>query len=130
MKRHFAIVRILALPLLVLGLGPGAEDVHSLGDDLVDLASPRNLGGGSSEFVYHLQDPAVPGYFRPVRRLETDDSIIVRDLAAGRFDGFWEARLRPWDIAAASLLGAAMPPSLLATSSILLRSDGLTVELS
>jgi len=25
-------------------------------------------------------------------------------VAAGRFDGFWEDRLQPWDVAAASLL--------------------------
>jgi myo-inositol-1(or 4)-monophosphatase len=36
------------------------------------------------------------------------------DLACGRFDGFWELKLKPWDIAAGSLLvteaGGKMSP--------------------
>jgi myo-inositol-1(or 4)-monophosphatase len=31
-------------------------------------------------------------------------AIDLADLAAGRFDGFWEQRLSAWDIAAGSLL--------------------------
>lgn len=40
---------------------------------------------------------------RAVRRLGSA-ALDMCYVAAGRLDGFWEARLRPWDIAAASLL--------------------------
>jgi myo-inositol-1(or 4)-monophosphatase len=31
-------------------------------------------------------------------------AIDLADVAAGRFDGFWELRLAPWDIAAGTML--------------------------
>jgi myo-inositol-1(or 4)-monophosphatase len=40
---------------------------------------------------------------RAVRRLGSA-AIDLCYVAAGRFDGFWEQRLKPWDVAAASLL--------------------------
>ena len=40
---------------------------------------------------------------RAVRRLGSA-ALDLCYVAAGRLDGFWEHRLRPWDIAAASLL--------------------------
>lgn len=40
---------------------------------------------------------------RAVRRLGSA-ALDMCYVAAGRLDGFWESRLRPWDIAAASLL--------------------------
>jgi myo-inositol-1(or 4)-monophosphatase len=40
---------------------------------------------------------------RAVRRLGSA-ALDMAYVAAGRFDGFWEDRLKPWDVAAASLL--------------------------
>ena len=40
---------------------------------------------------------------RAVRRLGSA-ALDLCYLAAGRFDGFWEARLKPWDVAAGSLI--------------------------
>jgi myo-inositol-1(or 4)-monophosphatase len=40
---------------------------------------------------------------RAVRRLGSA-ALDLCYVAAGRLDGFWEARLKPWDTAAASLL--------------------------
>ena len=43
------------------------------------------------------------GHARAVRRLGSA-ALDLCYLAAGRFDGFWEERLHPWDIAAAALI--------------------------
>ncbi len=40
---------------------------------------------------------------RAVRRAGAA-SLDLCDLAAGRFDGFWELKLKPWDVAAGSLM--------------------------
>ncbi|HWK12274.1 MAG TPA: inositol monophosphatase family protein, partial [Vicinamibacterales bacterium] len=40
---------------------------------------------------------------RAVRRLGSA-AIDLAYVAAGRFDGFWEVRLNPWDISAGALL--------------------------
>jgi myo-inositol-1(or 4)-monophosphatase len=39
----------------------------------------------------------------PIRRLGSA-ALDLAYLAAGRFDGFWEVRLQPWDMAAGVLL--------------------------
>ncbi len=60
-------------------------DVHDTVDDLVGLFGA---------FVARA---------RAVRRLGSA-ALDLCYLAAGRFDGFWEQRLRPWDMSAASLV--------------------------
>jgi myo-inositol-1(or 4)-monophosphatase len=65
-------------------------------------------------FPYDIrQDPE--GDLRHFRRFMMKAQAIRRDgtaaldlcyTAAGRFDGFWEQKLRPWDVAAGSLLVA------------------------
>jgi myo-inositol-1(or 4)-monophosphatase len=58
----------------------------------------------------HEQGPDLVGLFgaflsraRAVRRLGSA-ALDLCYVAAGRFDGFWEQRLRPWDVAAGSLI--------------------------
>ncbi len=55
----------------------------------------------------------LPGYLREFDRLMTLTSGIRRagsaaldltDVARGRFDGFWESQLAPWDVAAGTLI--------------------------
>ncbi len=60
-------------------------DVHDQGDDIVSLFGA---------FVKRA---------RAVRRFGSA-AIDLCYVAAGRLDGFWEERLKPWDIAAATLL--------------------------
>jgi myo-inositol-1(or 4)-monophosphatase len=63
-------------------------------------------------FPYDVQEHA-DFYLRYFRQFITRSFAIRRPgsaaidlayLAAGRFDGFWELKLRPWDVAAASLM--------------------------
>jgi myo-inositol-1(or 4)-monophosphatase len=58
----------------------------------------------------HLSPDEVVGLFgkfvgkaRAVRRLGSA-ALDLCYVAAGRFDGFWEERLKPWDMAAGALL--------------------------
>jgi myo-inositol-1(or 4)-monophosphatase len=57
---------------------------------------------GSGEAVIELF-AAFVRRARAVRRLGSA-ALDLCYLAAGRFDGFWEARLKPWDVAAGSLI--------------------------
>jgi fructose-1,6-bisphosphatase/inositol monophosphatase family enzyme len=68
--------------LLVTGF---PYDVHEDADEVLGLFG---------EFVRHA---------RAVRRLGSA-ALDMAYVAAGRFDGFWEDHLHPWDVAAASLL--------------------------
>jgi len=68
--------------LLVTGF---PYDVHTQRDDLVGLFG------------------AFLGQARAVRRLGSA-AIDLCYVAAGRFDGFWEQHLKPWDVAAGALI--------------------------
>jgi myo-inositol-1(or 4)-monophosphatase len=68
--------------LLVTGF---PYDVHEDADDVLGLFG---------EFVRRA---------RAVRRLGSA-ALDMAYVAAGRFDAFWEDNLKPWDVAAASLL--------------------------
>jgi myo-inositol-1(or 4)-monophosphatase len=68
--------------LLVTGF---PYDVHNRADDLVGLFG------------------AFLGTARAVRRLGSA-ALDLCYVAAGRFDGFWEQHLKPWDVAAGALL--------------------------
>jgi len=65
-------------------------------------------------FPYDIADRG-DGPFTLFRRLVLAAQAVRRDgsaaldlcyLAAGRFDGFWEANLKPWDLAAGTLIAA------------------------
>ena len=70
-------------------------------DSLLVTGFPYDVHGDSGEIL------ALFGEFihrsRAVRRLGSA-ALDMCYVAAGRFDGFWEQRLHPWDMAAASLL--------------------------
>jgi myo-inositol-1(or 4)-monophosphatase len=68
----------------LIGTGFPFRDVHLLDEYLEQLG--RVI-------------PAVTGVRRP-----GSAAIDLADVAAGRYDGFWELRLAPWDIAAGIVL--------------------------
>ncbi|MFI5213190.1 MAG: inositol monophosphatase family protein [Gemmatimonadales bacterium] len=53
--------------------------------------------------TYHRQMEAVATGTAGIRR-PGSAALDLADVAAGRFDGFWELRLAPWDVAAGTLL--------------------------
>jgi myo-inositol-1(or 4)-monophosphatase len=81
-RLHASETRLLGDSLLVTGF---PYDVHQKVHDLVGL------------FGAYL------GRARAVRRLGSA-ALDLCYIAAGRFDGFWEQRLKPWDVAAGALI--------------------------
>ena len=86
--------RLNGIPVQVSGAENGLDamlcpgfpyDVHQTGDEVVGLFG---------DFVSSA---------RAVRRLGSA-ALDLCYVAAGRFDGFWEQRLQPWDMAAGALL--------------------------
>ena len=72
-----------------------------LSDSVIGCGVP-NLGRGNhGKFLVELRH--VMGEVAGVRRLGSA-SLDLAYVAAGRFDGFWETGLSPWDIAAGILL--------------------------
>lgn len=53
--------------------------------------------------TYHRQMEAVATGAAGIRR-PGSAALDLADVAAGRFDGFWELKLAPWDVAAGTLL--------------------------
>ena len=53
--------------------------------------------------TYHNQMEAVATGAAGIRR-PGSAALDLADVAAGRFDGFWELKLAPWDVAAGTLL--------------------------
>jgi myo-inositol-1(or 4)-monophosphatase len=53
--------------------------------------------------TYHLQMQAVATGAAGIRR-PGSAALDLADVACGRFDGFWELKLAPWDVAAGTLL--------------------------
>jgi myo-inositol-1(or 4)-monophosphatase len=53
--------------------------------------------------TYHRQMEAVATGTAGIRR-PGSAALDLADVAAGRFDGFWELKLAPWDLAAGTLL--------------------------
>ena len=76
------------------------SDTDDLGDALLvtgfpyDFKSKPHFGKHMNDFLYHA---------RGVRR-DGSAAIDMAYVAAGRFDGFWEEGLNPWDMAAGVLL--------------------------
>jgi myo-inositol-1(or 4)-monophosphatase len=81
---HVSAAAVLVDAMLVTGF---PYDVHSRVDEIVGLFG------------------AFVGQARAVRRLGSA-AIDLCYVAAGRMDGFWESDLKPWDIAAGSLIVA------------------------
>jgi myo-inositol-1(or 4)-monophosphatase len=73
----------------------------TLGDALLATGIPFRGRPGHAPFLVELERvmPAVAG----VRRAGTA-SLDLAYVAAGRYDGYWEKGLQPWDIAAGILL--------------------------
>lgn len=73
---------------------------EKLGDALIvtgfpyDFKSKKDFGRHLTEFLFHS---------RGVRR-DGSAAIDMAYVACGRFDGFWEEGLHPWDVAAGKLL--------------------------
>ena len=72
-----------------------------LGDALIATGIPHGEGPGQKEFLAQLE--AMMEKTSGVRRLGSA-ALDLAYVAAGRYDGFWEAHLSPWDIAAGILL--------------------------
>lgn len=77
------------------------SDAGTLIDALLCTGFPYNVHETVGEVVGLFG--AFVGRARAVRRLGSA-ALDLCYLAAGRFDGFWEQRLRPWDTAAAALI--------------------------
>lgn len=90
--------------------------------------------GGQAEYIRDLQE--IMGQVAGIRRFGAA-ALDLAYVAAGRFDGFWEYGLKPWDVAAGMILiresgglvtdvpGKTNPltaPSILATNATLHRS--------
>jgi myo-inositol-1(or 4)-monophosphatase len=77
------------------------SDTTSLIDALLCTGFPYDVHKKLDELVGLFR--AFLGQARAVRRLGSA-ALDLCYLAAGRFDGFWEARLKPWDTCAAALI--------------------------
>jgi myo-inositol-1(or 4)-monophosphatase len=74
---------------------------ETLIDSLLCTGFPYNVHTDSGYLLGLFSD--FLGKARAVRRLGSA-AIDLAYVAAGRFDGFWEVRLNPWDISAGALL--------------------------
>jgi myo-inositol-1(or 4)-monophosphatase len=88
--------RLNGMPLRV---SPGADLIDGLLCTGFPYAVRENRGRQVAVFEAFLSRA------RAVRRLGSA-ALDVCYVAAGRFDGFWEQQLHPWDIAAAALVAA------------------------
>ncbi|AOF89991.1 inositol monophosphatase family protein [Sinorhizobium sp. RAC02] len=73
----------------------------SLSDAVIGCSVPHLGDGNHGKFLIELRH--VMGEVAGVRRLGSP-ALDLAYVAAGRFDGFWERDLAPWDIAAGILL--------------------------
>lgn len=76
------------------------SETDSLSESLVVTGFPYNFKE-KPNFARHLTDFLM--YSRGVRR-DGSAAIDMAYVACGRFDGFWEEGLNPWDVAAGVLL--------------------------
>jgi myo-inositol-1(or 4)-monophosphatase len=77
------------------------SSADALIESLLCTGFPYNLHTDSAYLLDLFSD--FLGRARAVRRLGSA-AIDLAYVAAGRFDGFWEVRLNPWDISAGALL--------------------------
>lgn len=76
------------------------SETEKLGDALIVTGFPYNFKE-KPDFARHLTDFLL--HSRGVRR-DGSAAIDMAYVACGRFDGFWEEGLNPWDVAAGLLL--------------------------
>lgn len=76
------------------------SETEELGDALLVTGFPYDIKQRDN-FARHLTDFLL--YSRGVRR-DGSAAIDLAYVACGRFDGFWEEGLNPWDVAAGKLL--------------------------
>ncbi len=77
------------------------SNVSKLSDSMISLGFPYNLHENPHHCIEHFVDILRLGI--PIRRLGSA-AIDIAYTAAGRFDGFFEVGLSPWDCAAGILL--------------------------
>ncbi|MBX9459118.1 MAG: inositol monophosphatase [Rhizobium sp.] len=73
----------------------------NLSDSVIGCGVPHLGGRQHGRFLVQLRH--VMGEVAGIRRLGSP-SLDLAYVAAGRFDGFWEEYLSPWDVAAGTLL--------------------------
>ncbi|MDQ3179662.1 MAG: inositol monophosphatase, partial [Acidobacteriota bacterium] len=76
------------------------SDTEKLSESLIVTGFPYNFKQ-RADFTQHLTDFML--YSRGIRR-DGSAAIDMAYVACGRFDGFWEEGLHPWDVAAGVLL--------------------------
>ena len=76
-----------------------------MADAVIGTGIPHlGIGGGAEGHAQYIQRlHAVMGVAAGVRRFGVA-SLDLAYVAAGRFDGFWERGLKPWDVAAGVVL--------------------------
>jgi myo-inositol-1(or 4)-monophosphatase len=77
------------------------SSVSSLDDSFLATGFPYNLNENPLGCIEHLLSVLRKGL--PVRRLGSA-ALDLSYLAAGRYDGYWEVSLQPWDMAAGKLI--------------------------
>ena len=83
------------------GVPIAVSSVSDPGHALIGTGTPfRDMGQWTR---YHRQIEAVAADTAGIRR-PGSAALDLCDVAAGRFDGFWELQLAPWDVAAGALL--------------------------
>lgn len=79
----------------------GVSECRHLADAFLVTGFPYNIASFPEYRDWHF--PALVRRGIPIRRLGSS-ALDLAYVAAGRFDGFWEVGLHPWDIAAGVLL--------------------------
>ncbi|MBI4481265.1 MAG: inositol monophosphatase [Acidobacteria bacterium] len=79
------------------------SDTADLSDSLLSTGFPYDIRTSPENNLDHFV--AFATRCRAVRR-DGSAALNLAYVAAGRFDGFWELKLHPWDVAAASLFVA------------------------
>ncbi len=79
----------------------GVSRVGDLGKSLLATGFPYDIRQSQETNLDHFADFAVRA--QAIRRAGSA-ALDLCYTACGRFDGFWEMKLRPWDVAAASLI--------------------------
>ncbi len=79
----------------------GVSKVDSLGKGLLATGFPYDIRTTTENNIDHFTDFSLNA--QAIRRAGSA-ALDLSYIAAGRFDGFWELKLRAWDVAAASLI--------------------------
>ena len=77
------------------------SETKDLGQSLLCTGFPYDVRTNLDEYLRYFQQFMLKGF--AVRRLGSA-VLDLCYLAAGHFDGFWEFKLHPWDVAAGSLI--------------------------